>query len=106
MLFMLSLLCVLAFLCMFFQKRFERMLAPYVCGLMLIAYALAMFQWLQWLCWLAYAGAIFSVLWVLYQIVRGRATVWQQRAGRLFFTPGLLCFAILAILSYSRYILF
>jgi len=96
MLFMISLFCVLAFLCILFKKRFEQLLAPFVCVLMLIAYALAMFQGLRWLCWITYAGAALGIIWVVSHSIRGRAA-WLRLTVQYFFTPGQLCFIILVV---------
>jgi len=82
MLFIISLFCALAFLCMILQKRFEQMLAPFVCGLMLVDAArhlspqfmtytpgMQLFQWLglaaleEW-----NAGVVYCMLWIFYAV--------------------------------------
>lgn len=53
MLMLLSLAATLFCLCALWKKRFEVLLAPFVCALMLVAYALAMGRALSWLPWIA-----------------------------------------------------
>lgn len=53
-----SLGTLLVCLCVLCNRRVERLAAPFVCGLMLLEYLLALFGRLEWLMWIALACAL------------------------------------------------
>lgn len=83
-------------LCLLAQKRFEQVLAPFACGAILLCYALACFQRLQWFVFFVYAAAALCAV----LLIARRKTLTLRRSLGLIFTPGLVCFALLAVFLY------
>ena len=87
-------------LCMLCNRRIERLAAPFVCGLMLLEYALAAWGRLEWLTWIAPACALCALAVLLVRLVKGRGKMLKAGVGCVL-TPGLLCLAALAVLFHA-----
>lgn len=94
-----SLGALLVCLCVLCNRRLERLAAPFVCGLMLLEYILAICGRLEWLTWLIPAGALVAVVVLLIRLFKGRGETFKAGVGCVL-TPGLLCLAALAVLFY------
>lgn len=95
-----SLGALLVCLCMLCNRRIERLAAPFVCGLMLLEYALAAWGRLEWLTWIAPACALCALAVLLVRLVKGRGKMLKAGVGCVL-TPGLLCLAALAVLFHA-----
>lgn len=102
MLLLISLLVLLAALPVLFKKRFEVLLPPFVCGLILLCYGLALFGKLSWCPYILCALALTALGGV--GVGAARKKEWAQLPHRLlayFFTPGFACFLLLAGVFYA-----
>ena len=95
-----SLGALLVCLCMLCNRRIERLAAPFVCGLMLLEYLLALFGRLEWLMWIAPTCALGALAVLLVRLVKGRGKMLKAGVGCVL-TPGLLCLAALAVLFHA-----
>ncbi len=90
-------------LCVLLQKRIELVLAPYVCGLILVCYGLALFQGLGWLTWLLLAAVAAAALALLLKALRdakGQGRAMLRSLNRTIFTPGLCCLILVGGVFY------
>ena len=87
-------------LCLLTRKRFEQVVAPYACGVMLACYPFALARSPEGLGWFFIAAALALTLAAvaLCALKRRRLSDWVK----LVFTPGFVCFAALtALLCFS-----
>ncbi len=82
------------------DKRFEEVLAPAVCGTMLVLYALAVFCQLALFQWLLLAAVAVGLAFVIVRVALGHGKALGLSLGRNFFTPGLVLFALLSAVFY------
>lgn len=92
-----SLGTLLVCLCVLCNRRVERLAAPFVCGLMLLEYLLALFGRLEWLMWIALACALGALAVLLVSLAKGHGKMLKAGVGCVL-TPGLLCLVALTIL--------
>ena len=92
-----SLGTLLVCLCVLCNRRVERLAAPFVCGLMLLEYLLALFGRLEWLMWIALACALGALAVLLVSLAKGHGKILKTGVGCVP-TPGLLCLVALTIL--------
>lgn len=92
-----SLGALLMCLCMLCNRRIERLAAPFVCGLMLLEYLLALFGRLEWLMWIAPTCALGALAVLLVRLTKGRGKMLKAGVSCVL-TPGLLCLVALTIL--------
>ena len=92
-----SLGTLLVCLCVLCNRRVERLAAPFVCGLMLLEYLLALFGRLEWLMWIALACALGALAVLLVSLAKGHGKILKAGVGCVL-TPGLLCLVALTIL--------
>ena len=85
-------------LCLALQRRFERVIAPYLCGLILGLYPFALLGRLDGFPYLAYGATALMLVLAAMRFKRGavRLSSWP----RLALTPGFVCFALLAVFLY------
>ena len=76
-----SLGALLVCLCMLCNRRIERLAAPFVCGLMLLEYALAIWGRLEWLTWIAPACALCALAVLLVRAGEGARQNVKGRRG-------------------------
>ena len=82
------------------QRRFERVLAPALCGLMLLLYALAIPRALLWIDGISAAALATVAAGLIYALARRRISMrglWRRVVQNVF-TPGALCFVFLCAL--------
>lgn len=82
------------------QRRFERVLAPALCGLMLLLYALAIPRALLWIDGISAAALATVAAGLIYALARRRISMrglWRRVVQNVF-TPGALCFVCLCAL--------
>lgn len=101
MLMLFSLAATLFCLCALWKKRFELLLAPFVCALMLVAYALAMARALSWLPWIALGCGVVVVALTVARGAKEGGGALLRSFGQNVLTPGFLCFALLAALFWT-----
>ena len=70
-----SLGTLLVCLCVLCNRRVERLAAPFVCGLMLLEYLLALFGRLEWLMWIALACALGALAVLLVSLAKGHGKI-------------------------------
>ena len=103
MLMLLSLVFGAVMLSLIARRRLEEVLAPFLCGLMLVLYGLSIFQLLALMDWIAPAAAVLLAgCWLVKSMQHGGKNALKETAG-LLITPGMLCFvlttAVLVVLS-------
>lgn len=76
-----SLGTLLVCLCVLCNRRVERLAAPFVCGLMLLEYLLALFGRLEWLMWIALACALGALAVLLVSLAKGHGKILEGRRG-------------------------
>lgn len=93
-------LAVVCAICVALNRRFERVLAPAVCALMVLLYALAVPCRLAWVDGVAIAALALTAAFAVGALLSRRITPKQllTRLLRNVLTPGALCFAGLCVL--------
>ncbi len=96
MLSVVALLVVVAAVCVDAQRRFERVLAPSLCGLMLVLFALGMARRLSWIDGLNVAALIAVAALAVWALLSRRVTPGAlcRRFAANVLTPGFVCFAL------------
>jgi hypothetical protein len=79
-----------------FRKKFEILLPSIAAVAVLLCYVLSMFQALNVFCWVACAFAAAGLLWLTIQAIHVRHLPLGADWFGLVFTPGFLCFILLA----------
>ena len=93
-------LAVVCALSVALNRRFERVLAPALCGLMLLLYALAIPRVLSWVDWMAPVLLALTVASAIAALALRKLTprALVARFAKNVLTPGTLCFACLCAL--------
>ncbi len=89
---------VVCAICIALNRRFERVLAPSLCGLMLLLYVLAIPRALPWMDWIAPAALALTVVALIGVLISRKLTLHElaARFAKNVLTPGALCFACLS----------
>ena len=93
-------LAVVCALSVALNRRFERVLAPALCGLMLLLYVLAIPRVLSWVDWIAPVLLALTVALAIAALALRKLTprALVARFAKNVLTPGTLCFACLCAL--------
>ena len=93
-------LTVVCAVCVSLNRRFERVLAPALCGLMLLLYALAVPRKLAWMDGVAVAALAGTAIFAAGALALRRLSARElaTRFAKNVLTPGALCFAGLCAL--------
>lgn len=98
-----ALIAIIFILCVIYEKRFETMLVPVIAASMLVLYVLSVFQKLLWFPYFTYAAVLACIVHLFLEIRRKPVlSGWLLRAVRNVFTPGFVCFCVLAVLIYPH----
>ena len=93
-------LAVVCALSVALNRRFERVLAPALCGLMVLLYVLAIPRVLSWVDWIAPVLLALTVALAIAALALRKLTprALVARFAKNVLTPGTLCFACLCAL--------
>ncbi len=94
----LSLLVILLLLPLLLRKRFELLIAPFFCGVMISCYPFALIRRLDGFVWLAAAAALLAVIGAAVICLRDRARLAEWLRNQ--FTVGFFCFCLMSAFLY------
>ncbi|MBP3646094.1 MAG: hypothetical protein J6K55_06680 [Clostridia bacterium] len=84
-------------MCLLLKRKIEIILPLMVCLSMPVLLVLAAFRSLNWVDFLAPTLILFSLIWLIIIASKRKPTVVLHELSKLFLTPGLACFVLLAV---------